>query len=121
MFTIGGTAARSVRTVGLSTPGGPTNTLPFTVGPYVGGITPSSQTRGTSTIAVQVALGGAGLSGATGLTGLPATGVTVTGFSASDTAVSATLNIDPTAAAGTYQIGVAIPSGNSNTVAFTIN
>jgi hypothetical protein len=69
-----------------------------------------------------VLLSGAGLTGATGLTGIPATGVTVTGFTAgSDTAVSATLNIDPTAAAGTLQIGVATPAGSSNTVPFTIN
>ena len=58
----------------------------------------------------------------TGLMGIPATGVTVTGFTVgSDNSVSATLNIAPTAAAGTLKIGVATPGGNSNTVVFTIN
>jgi hypothetical protein len=121
-FTILAAAARSIRTVSLTTPSGTTNTVPFTVGPFVGGIAPTSATRGAAPVMVNVVLSGAGLTGATGLIGIPATGVTVSGFTVgSDNTVSATLTIAPTAAAATLQIGVAIPSGNSNTVAFTIN
>ena len=118
-------AARTLRTISLTGTNGPTNTLAFTVGPFVGAITPNSATRGTSTISVPVSLGGAGLTGATGLTlsGPPAGGVTVTGFgvSADGTTVTATLNIIPTATAGILNIAVVTPSGNSNTVPFTVN
>jgi hypothetical protein len=122
-FTIAATATRSIRSVTLTTPSGTTTAVPFTVGPFVGGITPSSATRGATPINVNVALGGAGLTGATGLTGIPATGVTVSNFTVgSDNAVSATLTIAPTAAAGTLNIGVATPTGGgSNTAPFTIN
>jgi len=119
--TVPAGAARSGRNISLTGTNGATNTLPFTIGPFVASISPNAATRGASTISVPVTLSGAGLSTATGLTGLPATGITVTGFTAGATSVSATLNIDPTAAAGTLNIGVTTPSGNSNTVAFTVN
>jgi len=115
-------ATRSVRNISLTGTNGATNTLPLTIGPFVASISPTSATRGASTISVPVTLNGAGLTTATGLTGIPATGITVTGFTVgSDSSVSATLNIIPTAAAATLNIGVATPSGNSNTVSFTVN
>ena len=52
------------------------------------------------------------------------TGVTIASGTftvVNDTSVTATLNIDPTAAAAVLPIGVATPSGNSNTVNFTVN
>jgi hypothetical protein len=121
--TIGATATRSVRTISLSGTNGATNTLPFTVGPFVASISPTSGTRGATTVSVPITLTGVGLTGATTLNGLE-TGVTIASGTftvVNDTTVTATLNIDPTAAAAVLPIGVATPSGNSNTVNFTVN
>jgi len=121
-FTISATATRGLRTVTVTTPSGTTNSVPFTVGPFVAGMTPTSGTHGTGPFSVS--LGGAGFTGATALTlsGTPAAGITVSGFTVnSDSSISAMFTISGTDPAGTVQVGVQTPSGATNTVAFTVN
>jgi hypothetical protein len=122
-FTIAGNAARSARTVSVSTPNnapsGTTNTVTFTVaGPTLTSISPTSGTHGTS---VSVTLTGQHLTGASGIT-VSGTGVTPSGITVvNDTTVTATFTIAATAATTARNVSVVTPHGATGNVTFTVN
>jgi hypothetical protein len=121
-FTITNTAPATARNVTVSTPGGVTNAVTFTVTapppPTLTSITPTSGARGTS---VTVTFNGTNLSGAFAVTGIgaliPVTNLTVV----SPTQVTATLNISRAAPLGIRNLGITTPGGTSNTEVFTVS
>jgi len=124
-FTISTGAALTARTVTITTAGGTSNNVPFTVqGATLISISPNSATHpATSTLAVPVTITGANLTGATALTGLGG-GVTLapgTFTVVNSTTINATLNVLSTATPGIRNIGVTTPIGPSNTLPFTVN
>jgi hypothetical protein len=121
-FTISGAATRSTRNVSVSTPGGNSNVLTFTiVAPVLTSVTPNSGNRGTS---VPVTIAGSGFSAATGVTvsgGFGATAITVSGFTVvSDIQINATFNVPAGAALGGHNVTVVVPGGNTGSVPFTV-
>jgi hypothetical protein len=117
-FTIGAAAPLTTRTVSVTSAGGTSNTVNFTIPtPAVTSISPTTGKQGTG---VAVTIGGTGLTGATGVTvsgtGVTASGVTATG----DTTVTATLNIAATAGTGNRNVSVTTPDGTSNTTTFSV-
>ncbi len=117
-LNIAPTATRGVRNLAVGFPTGPaSNTVPFSVGPFLTGIAPTSGVRGSS---VPVTLTGVGLTGATAINGFGAM-VTVSNFtSVSDTQVSATFTIGSAAPPGIRNLNVTTPAGASNAVTFTV-
>jgi len=127
-FTISTGAALGAHNVSVTTPGGTSNTVPFTVqGATITQINPNSATHpATGTLAVPVTITGANLTGATGLTGLGGggSGVTVapgTFTVVNSTTITVTLNVSSTVTTGIRNIGVTTPIGTTNTLPFTIN
>jgi hypothetical protein len=120
-FTIGNTALTTARNVTVSTPGGVSNAVTFTVTapppPTLTSIAPTSGARGTS---VNVTFTGTNLTGAFAVTGvgalIPVTNLTVV----SSTTVTATLNITRAAPLGIRNLGLTTPGGTSNTRPFTV-
>jgi hypothetical protein len=112
------TAALGARNISVTTPGGTSGTVPFTVtGPVLAGIAPNTGARGTS---VPVTLSGTGLTGASAIT-VSGTGVTVSSISAvNNTTVTATFTITPTATLSARNVTVTSPAGTSNAVTFTV-
>jgi hypothetical protein len=117
-FTISATATRSARNVTVTTPGGTSNAVTFTiVAPLLSSVTPNSGLRGTS---VPVTINGSGFSSATGVT-VSGTGVGVTAFHVvSDTQITATFNIAANAGLGNHNVTVVVPGGNTGTLPFTV-
>jgi hypothetical protein len=122
-FNIGLAAPAGGRSVSLTTPGGTTNTVTFTVNnapaPTLTSITPSTGVRGTS---VAVTLAGTNLTGATAVT-VSGTGVTVSSFTVnSATQITANLTITSGAGLGADNVTVTTPGGGgtSNAVTFTV-
>jgi hypothetical protein len=118
--TISSTAAAAIGSinVGVTTPGGASNTLPFAItGPALTSISPVSADRGTANLSV--VLTGYGLTGTTAINA--GNGITVSSLTvAGDTQVTATLNISAGAAAGARNLTITAPGGNSNAVGFTV-
>jgi hypothetical protein len=120
-FTIANLAATGARSVRVSTPGGITNPVTFTVtappAPTLTSIAPTSGARGTS---VTVTFTGTNLTGTFAVTGIgaaiPVTNLTVV----SPTTVTATLNISRAAPLGIRNLGLTTPGGTSNTRPFTV-
>jgi hypothetical protein len=120
-FTIANLATLGARTVRVSTPGGLSNPVTFTVtappAPTLTSISPTSGARGT---AVNITFTGTNLTGTfavTGIAGLiPVTNLTVV----SSTTVTATLNISRLAPLGVRNLGLTTPGGTSNTLPFTV-
>ncbi len=118
-FTITATSAQTARNVTVTTPGGTSNAVTFTiVAPVLGNVTPNSGLRGT---AVPVTIAGSGFSAATGVT-VSGTGVTVSNFTVvSDTQITATFNITTTATLGAgHNVQVVVAGGNTGTLPFTV-
>jgi Bacterial Ig domain/IPT/TIG domain len=120
-FTIANLATLGARTVRVSTPGGVSNPVTFTVTapppPTLTSITPTSGVRGTS---VTVTFNGTNLTGAFAVTGIgaliPVTNITVV----SANQVTAILNITRAAPLGIRNLGITTPGGTSNTLPFTV-
>ena len=110
-FTISGGATLSARTVTVTTAGGTSNAVTFTVAPpTVTGVSPNTGLRGTS---VPVTISGTGLGAATGVT-VSGIGVTVSNFTVVNaTTVSATFTVSATAGLSARTVTVATPSGNA--------
>jgi len=122
-FAISGTAnSTTPRTVSVTTPSGPSNTVTFTVlVPTLTSISPNSGFRGGLTVPVTITANG-GLTGATGLNiGGGGGGITVSNFMVtSDTTVTATFNLSG-AGTGNRNVTVALVGGNNiNNVTFTV-
>jgi hypothetical protein len=120
-FTISTGAALGVHNVSVTTPGGTSNTVPFTVqGATLTSISPNNGARGTT---VPVTFTGANLTGATAVTGLGGggTGVTFNSLTVvNSTTVTANLVISGGATLGILNLGLATPIGNTNTIPFTV-
>jgi hypothetical protein len=121
-FTISAGAARTARNVTVTTPGGTSNAVTFTVvAPVLTSVTPPSGNRGTS---VSVTIAGSGFTAATGVTvsgGVGATAITVSGFTVvSDAQITATFNVPVGAALGGHNVTVVVPGGNTGTLPFTV-
>ena len=113
-------AALTARTVTVTTPGGTSNTVTFTVlppTPTLASIAPATGGRGTS---VPVTLTGANLTGASAVT-VSGTGVSCT-ISGTPTATTVNANCAITAAAAltARTVRVTTLGGTSNTVTFTV-
>ena len=117
-FTVSNTAALTARNVSITTSGGTTGSVTFTVtGANLVSITPTSGQRVTS---VPVTLSGAGLTGATAVN-VSGGGVTVTGVTVvNDSTVTATFTISAGAALTARSVTVTTPIGPTNAVEFTV-
>src|SRR5262249_54284829 len=115
-------ATLGLRSVTVSTASGTSNSVQFTVNPgapTLASISPSSGTQGTN---VPVTLSGTNfVSGATtiAISGSGVTGSAVTVVS--ETSITATFTISPSAASGTRSITVNTALGTSNAISFTVN
>jgi hypothetical protein len=117
-FTIAAGAALGSHNVSVTTPGGPTNTVPFTVqGATLTSISPTSGLHNTT---VPVTLTGTNLNGATGVT-VSGIDVACTITGSTSTTVSANCAITNGAPHGTRNVTVSTPIGNTNSVTFTVN
>ena len=118
-FAITSSAAATARAVTITTPGGTSNSVPFTVqGPALTGFAPSTGVRGTT---VPVTLSGTNLIGATTVT-VSGTGVTCTVSGSTNTTVTANCAITAGATLSARNVSVTTPIGATNTLTgvFTI-
>jgi hypothetical protein len=117
-FTSTSTTALGARNISVTTFGGTSGSVAYTVtGPVLTAIAPSTGALATS---VPVTLSGTGLTGATAIT-LSGTGITINSFSAvNDTTVTATFVINATAALGARNVFVTTPNGTTNVITFTV-
>jgi hypothetical protein len=116
-FTISAGAARTARNVTVTTPGGTSNAVTFTVvAPVLTSVTPNTGSRNSS---VPVTIAGSGFTAATGVT--VSAGITVSAFTVvSDTQITATFNIPSGTALGNHNVTVVVPGGNTGTLPFTV-
>jgi len=114
------TAAIGPRSITVTTPGGTSGTVTYTVlGPVLTSIAPTSALRGQGA-AVPVTLFGSGLTGTTAVT-VAGGGITVGPITVvSDSQVTTTFTISAGAAGTARTVSVTAPGGVSNTVAFTV-
>jgi hypothetical protein len=116
-FTIatGTSAALGNRNVTVTTPGGTTNSVVFTVlGPAVTGINPTQHARSLVPAPFQVTITGADLQGATAVTFSNSTGILVTGVTAvNSTTVTANVTLSLAAATGPRTVQVTTPNGTT--------
>jgi hypothetical protein len=119
-FTISAGAALAARTVSVTTPGGTSNTVTFTVqGATLASISPTSGARGTT---VPVTLTGTNFP-TTGTTTVSVSGggVSVTGVTVvNSTTVKANITLTGTAPLSTRNVSVNTPIGSTNSVGFTV-
>jgi len=119
-FSITSTAAATARAVTITTPGGPSNSVTFTVqGPSLASISPATGTHNTT---VPVTLTGTNLIGATVVT-VSGAGVACTVTSSNNTTVTANCAITNGAAHTARNVSATTPIGTTNTLpgAFTVN
>jgi Bacterial Ig-like domain (group 3)/Bacterial Ig domain len=119
-FAIANSAATGARTVTVTTPGGTSNGVTFTVvaPPTLTSITPTSGDQGT---VVPVTLTGANLTGTTALN-FSATGITAGALTvnAAGTSLTTSLTIAANATLGAGTISATTPIATGNTVTFTV-
>jgi len=125
-FTIASNAGLGGHNVSVTTPGGTTGNVTFTVSnppaPTLASISPNTGTRGNS---VAVTLTGANFASAGSTINVSGTGVTVSGTTVvSATQITATFTIAPnaavTGAARIHNVSVTTPGGTTGTVTFTV-
>jgi hypothetical protein len=118
-FTITTGATLSARNVSITTPGGTSNNVTFTVqGPTLTSISPTSGSRGTS---VPVVLTGTNLAGASSIT-VSGSGVTASSFTVvNSTTINATLAITNGAGTGNRNVAVVTPAGTTGNVTFAVH
>ncbi|HXB67001.1 MAG TPA: hypothetical protein VNY05_02090, partial [Candidatus Acidoferrales bacterium] len=117
-FNIAATAPVGPQTISVTTPGGDSGAVTFTVNPMaptLATVTPAVGVLGTS---VPVTLTGANLTGAALHLGA---GITATGVVVTATQITANLAIAATAPLGPQTISVTTLGGTSGTVTFTVN
>jgi hypothetical protein len=123
-FNIGSAATMGAYFVSVSTPnGGGSNTVQFSVSsstPTITSISPSSGVRGAST---QITIKGTNFAASSPTVKVSPSGITVSNVSVtSDTSITATLTVSPTANLGNYFVWVASSAGGgSNNVTFAVN
>ena len=121
-FTISATATLSGRIVTVTTPGGPSNAVAFTVvnppAPTLTSVSPNTGARGT---AVPVTLTGSNFTTTGSTVAVSGGGVTVSGVTAVDSAhITATFTFTNGAALGARNVTVTTPGGTSSPVTFTV-
>jgi len=101
----------------VTTPGGTSNAVTFTVvAPVLTSVTPNTGSRNSS---VPVTIAGSGFTAATGVT--VSAGITVSAFTVvSDTQITATFNIPSGTALGNHNVTVVVPGGNTGSLPFTV-
>jgi uncharacterized protein (TIGR03437 family) len=122
-LAIASNAATGGRSLWVTTAGGQSNHVTFTIAvPPVPSITSVNPTSGNlgQTIAT-FTVNGTNLSRVTAIEFTPASGITITNLAAASTSVTAQVAIAASAASGSRNVDVVSPEGRSNTVAFTIN
>jgi uncharacterized protein YjbI with pentapeptide repeats len=117
-LNIAATAALGPRSITVTTAGGTSNAMTYTINPPTPTLTTIAPLTGVTGTSVAVTLTGTNLAGATLI---PGAGITATGLVASATQITATLNIAATAAQGPRSITVTTAGGTSNAVTLTIN
>jgi hypothetical protein len=117
--SIGNGASLGARNVSVTTPGGTSNTMTFTVAaaPTLILINPSSGVQGASNLTVSFV--GTNLSGATAVN-VSGTGVSCTVTGSTLITASASCSIAPAATLGARTVSVSTPGGTSNTLTFTV-
>lgn len=121
---IDASAPTGLRQVTVTTPGGLSNPVSFTVNaapastPTLTSISPSSGLQGQT---VSLTLAGTNLQGASTVNFSPAAGIVVSGVSSAPASVSATIQIESAAVTGARQVTVTGPGGTSNSLGFTVN
>ncbi|HLF26430.1 MAG TPA: fibronectin type III domain-containing protein [Anaerolineae bacterium] len=121
--SLSASAATGARTVSVTTPGGTSNTLPFTVNPAIPApsltsLAPLSAAQGST---LSLTLNGTNLANASAINFTPSTGITISNLSSSASQVTATVMIAASATTGGRTVSVTTPGGASNTLAFTVN
>jgi len=125
-FTIAAGAAASPRTVSVTTPGGTSGTVTFTVttppAPTLTSISPVAGTHSaTGSVTVPVTLTGTNLTGTSAIT-ISGTGVTANSITVVNaTTVTANFVITSAAATTSRTVTVTTPGGTSNSTAFKVN
>jgi hypothetical protein len=115
-FTISATAPNVSRNISVTTPGGTSNNVPFTVGASLSSISPNRGLRGT---VVPVTITGTNLAGATAITA--GGGITAAIISTSSTTVTANFTITAGATLTTRNVTVTTPQGSPTLpAAFTV-
>src|ERR1051326_7075477 len=123
-FNIDSAATLGKYFVAVSTPdGGDSNTVQFAVSsatPTITSISPSGGIRGGST---QVTITGTNFAASSPTVKVTPAGITVSNVTvASDTSITATLTVSPTAALGNYLVSLSSAAGgDSNNVTFAVN
>ncbi|MDP2996423.1 MAG: hypothetical protein Q8N47_02970 [Bryobacterales bacterium] len=113
-------AADGIRAVSVTSPGGVSAALPFTVlrGPRLTSLNPATAPAG---LPVNLTVTGTDLAGITSLRFSPSAGVTVTAVRATATQATTTVYLSSLATPGVRQVSVSGPQGTSNSLAFTID
>jgi len=116
--TIAGNATLSARNVSITTPGGISNTVTFTVlSPTLTSVAPNTGVQGT---VVNVTLTGTGLANATAVN-VSGGGVNVSNqVNVNDTTVTATFTITAGATANARNVTITTPGGTTTAVTFTV-
>jgi hypothetical protein len=119
IFTITAGATLSARNVSITTPGGTSGTVTFTVqGATLSAISPAAHSRGGA--AFPVTLTGANLTGATAIT-ISGTGVSHGAITVvNSTTITTTFTITGTALQTNRNVNVTTPIGATNNVTFTV-
>jgi hypothetical protein len=121
-ISISSGATTGARQVSVTTPGGTSNVLTFTVNqaqsaPTIDILSPSQGTQGTT---FTLTIFGSNLSGATAVNFSPSDGITVSNIDGWSYSLTATVTISPTATIGSHTVSVTTPGGTSNTQTFTV-
>ncbi len=116
-------ASTGARQVSVTTPGGTSNALTFTISqgqatPTISSLSPDQASAGSS---FTLTISGTNLTGANAVTFSPATSITVSNVQATANQVTASISIGSGATTGGRQVSVTTPAGTSNTLTFTVN
>jgi hypothetical protein len=117
-IVIAGNAPLGAQTIGVTTAGGISNTLPITVFALAPSLTSIAPTTAAAGATITVTLTGTGFAGTTSVNTVPGAGITATIVSVTATQITAQFVIAPSAT--TQQISVTNPNGTSGSVTFGI-
>jgi subtilisin family serine protease len=120
---IASSAATGSRSVTVTTAGGTSGTLTFTVNlaiptPQITSLSPNSGTQGRT---ISLTIAGTNLSGATGVNFTSSSGITVTGIQSTSTQVTCSVAIASSASTGSRSVTVTTAGGTSGALTFTVN
>ena len=117
---IASSAATGSRSITVTTAGGTSNSLTFTVNPPAPQITSLSPSSGSQGSTINLTITGANLSGATAVNFTSNSGITVTGIQSTSAQVTCSVAIASSAATGSRSVTVTTAGGASGALTFTI-